>query len=209
MVVTFLISDKFEDTAKILDKLRLGKQITECVQIINVLEGRAQLNHPAVSMWQGYTDSLKQYYNVMLKEWLSRGYKHKEKEYTIHDDVKAPEWISNKKVWYSHMSRLVDKDGEHYSELIRLIPEEYRLYGYIWPSKWTSEQLNSLTIHELGEPKPVEKKCIYKGCKFKAKYQSYCGIHGVRIPCSAVTKTNKPCRNQAKDESGLCGVHSR
>ena len=55
---TFLPYPDLRDSVACLDSKRLGKQRVECLQILNVLEGRRTgwQNHPAVKMWAGRSD---------------------------------------------------------------------------------------------------------------------------------------------------------
>ena len=60
---TFLPYADFVKTAKCLDYRRLGKQRVEAFQILNILEGKTTKagwkHHPAVLMWEGYENALK------------------------------------------------------------------------------------------------------------------------------------------------------
>ena len=75
---TFLPYPNFTETAKCLDWRRLGKQRVEANQILNIISGNAKTNawrnHPAVKMWNGFQESLKQYRNIIIIEWINRGY---------------------------------------------------------------------------------------------------------------------------------------
>src|SRR6056297_2494795 len=68
-------SDLVLHTARHLDRARLGKQRVEAVQIIKALEkGTGWANHTVTCMWRGYTNALKYYTNVIIREWINRGY---------------------------------------------------------------------------------------------------------------------------------------
>lgn len=59
---TFLPVANFCESAKYLDKARLGKQRVEAMQILSTLSGasRGWINHPAVRMWRGiHTEGLR------------------------------------------------------------------------------------------------------------------------------------------------------
>jgi len=77
---TFLPYNDFVKSSQCLDFRRLGKQRVEAKQIINILTGVTPdsrwKNHPAVLMWKGYVPVLKFYHDVMLYEWIRRGYKN-------------------------------------------------------------------------------------------------------------------------------------
>ena len=75
---TFLPYADFQRSAQVLDYKRLGKQRVEALQIHNIVSGKRTtggwLNHPAVRMWEGYADCLAHYHDVMIREWIARGY---------------------------------------------------------------------------------------------------------------------------------------
>lgn len=54
---TFLPYSDFRRTARVLDVRRLGKQRVETLQILRALtfDDYGWRNHPAVTMWVGYT----------------------------------------------------------------------------------------------------------------------------------------------------------
>lgn len=61
----FIIGTPLE-TAQALDKLRLNKQIIECRQILDALNGaKAWSNHPCVLQYRGYEQWLKLYANIL------------------------------------------------------------------------------------------------------------------------------------------------
>ena len=66
-----------EKIAKCLDYKHLGKQRVEAMQILNALRldfNSSWKSHPIVKMWKGSENALKYYCNVMINEWVSRGY---------------------------------------------------------------------------------------------------------------------------------------
>ena len=64
---TFLPYSCFKQTANCLDYRRLGKQRVEAFQILNILEditpNSRWKTHPAVLMWKGYENALK---NILM-----------------------------------------------------------------------------------------------------------------------------------------------
>lgn len=123
---TFLPYSDFSDSASCLDYRRLGKQRVEAMQIINVLEGKAKKtktgkiawqNHPAVLMWKNNIDALKLYCNIIIKEWISRGYKNNMSFYIIDkNNIEMPKWLGNNEFHKSHRSNLLRKDFNYYSK---------------------------------------------------------------------------------------------
>lgn len=115
---TFLPYPDFKKTAKVLDYRRLGKQRVEAMQILNALqvENYGWRNHPVVKMWKGYEQALLEYKNVMIKEWIRRGFKNNMKVESIEGQVEYPHWLGNKELHASHRSNLLKKDYEYYSQ---------------------------------------------------------------------------------------------
>lgn len=137
---TFLPYADFQQSARCLDRQRLGKQRVECLQILKTLVGMSDgwANHPAVKMWRGYEPALVAYTLECCGEWQRRGYKDTialqiiviAAVYAIPEDWQYPHWMGR---WDFHES--------HRSNLIRKMPERYGQiwYGvrfnlpYVWP----------------------------------------------------------------------------
>ena len=127
---TFLPYKSFDKSASVLDWRRLGKQRVEGMQIINAIEQKPRkdgkpykgwLNHPATVMWRPYLDALKLYTNVMIQEWIGRGYNNNMELYDVDEMVKDdmvhfPFWLGNEKFHSSHRANLLRKDYEYYSQ---------------------------------------------------------------------------------------------
>ena len=150
---TFLPYPNFEQTAKCLDWRRLGKQRLEAKQILDILLNRTNKkgwrHHPCVAMWRGYELALQEYYNTILREWISRGYNnnmyfefvtyHNDKDYAIrirsdpreHPEFCLPPWL-NEQFCASHRSNLLRKDSKWYGQFGW---KEFNNLPYIWPHK--------------------------------------------------------------------------
>jgi len=141
---TFLPYADFKKSAECLDYRRLGKQRVEAKQIIDLLEKHdagediSKLpwgNHPAVRMWIGYTLALKDYYNTIVREWISRGYKNNMKLYdiTLAEEVvlitEYPQWFDNPDFHDAHKSNLLRKDYEYYKKFGWDVPLDLK---YLW-----------------------------------------------------------------------------
>lgn len=115
---TFLPYSNFKRTAEILDYKRLGRQRVESLQILNSIHtGKGWINHPAVRMWIGFEELLKHYMNIMITEWVSRGYNNTMKIEAVNfDRIKKPKWLGLKAFHDSHKSNLLRKDFEHYKK---------------------------------------------------------------------------------------------
>ncbi len=169
MVNTFIIVPDIHQTARMLDDKRLGKQRVEAKQLIDVLErydssGSCEggwSNHPALRSWKGYTNALKAYFNIMVEEWIRRGFKNTMHIYPVDyrnfhiikcrfDGKTAqfetqpncysyPFWIAFPPLYMSHQAALCRKNPEYYKNLLRddLVP--FLSNGYLWPSNVTSE----------------------------------------------------------------------
>jgi hypothetical protein len=132
---TFMPYPSFEQSARVLDYKRLGKQRLEAKQILRIVSGMTPdlrwRNHPAVKMWIGYEEALKLYTNEMILEWVNRGYKNTMEIYDI-KDVVYPWWFGNEDFHRSHRSRLLAKNFDFY---LPYFPEDIGFNGskYFWP----------------------------------------------------------------------------
>jgi hypothetical protein len=173
MVTTFLIDPDFTTSAKLLDYRRLGKQRLEAKQIVNILEnyyewdlindnGNLKLvsrvkkqgfnKHTAVMMWWGYVDALKHYYNIIVTEWVRRGYKNTMQLYDVNlEKIVYPPWLKWNALYYSHRARLCEKNPNFYSFLKGSYPEQYDKYNYtyLWPTKVKPEICEKLDRNEI------------------------------------------------------------
>lgn len=150
MVNTFVTSSSLEECAKSLDWRRLGKQRVEAYQIWRVLTGkttgRGWKNHPAVLAWQGHTCALAMYTNVMIREWIFRGYNNTMELLPHCKNPQFPWWWGWKPVIMSHKASLNRKMPEYYSFEIQ---DGYEEYGYVWPSKISEDLRTCEDVHLL------------------------------------------------------------
>ena len=121
---TFLPHESFEKSAQVLDWRRLGKQRVEGMQIINAITGKKRkdgkpykgwINHPCSVMWKDYVPALKHYSNVIIQEWITRGYNNNMEFYDT-GKIIMPDWIGNEKFHSSHRANLLRKDFDYYSQ---------------------------------------------------------------------------------------------
>jgi hypothetical protein len=132
---TFLPYRSYHETAKCLDWRRLGKQRSEAKIILNILLARTDKkgwqNHPAVKMWREHENSLKIYYNVIVKEWIKRGYKNNmDLEIVDYHRIQHPPWLGDEKFHSSHRANLLRKDFKFYNRFGWL---EDPSDEYFWP----------------------------------------------------------------------------
>jgi hypothetical protein len=133
---TFLPYPDFQESVRVLDYRRLGKQRVETFQVLNILLDRTPTkgwrNHPVTVMWTGYESALQLYQNYTIQEWISRGYKNTMllEEIDI-DSVVMPPWFGLEEFHRSHRSNLLRKDYEYYSQYFDEDPN----LPYHWPAK--------------------------------------------------------------------------
>src|SRR6185436_419931 len=124
---TFLPFPDFKASAEALDYRRLGKQRVEAFQLLIAiddqwaLEERARKglttitngwrNHPAAVMWRGYNQALRLYMNIMIQEWIRRGYRNTMSLATI-EEITMPHWLQNEEFHASHRANLLRKNTE-------------------------------------------------------------------------------------------------
>lgn len=92
-------------------------------------------NHPAVKMWCGYENKLREYTEVVCNTWVGRGFKD-----TILEKLKnisyqfsknsSPDWIGNEMFHAAHRSNLLRKNKSWYSKFNWSEPDDL---PYIWP----------------------------------------------------------------------------
>ncbi len=133
---TFLPYNDFKESAKVLDRQRLGKQRVETLQLLKALRGETKgwVNHPAAKMWRGYENALAIYGVVICEEWVRRGYKDtcREKIMAYRDTdsaVVVPRWLGDEDFHASHRSNLLRKDPEHYGKFGWTEPDDL---PYVW-----------------------------------------------------------------------------
>lgn len=154
-IQTFLPYPSFKESAKCLDRQRLGKQRVEAYQILKILLGEGKKNkngktawenHPAVKMWKGYEFALFVYTVKICDEWVRRWYKDTiipksveliSKRYANIDILMRNGWynipfhiIGNEKFHASHRSNLLRKNKEWYSQFNWSEPDDL---PYVWP----------------------------------------------------------------------------
>lgn len=118
---TFLPYQDFAQSAACLDRLRLGKQRVETLQILQTLNGDSHgwRNHPVVKMWNDYTEALIEYGCAICDEWLQRGYRDtcrgKIVAYSWGGEAVKPPWLTEE-FCLSHRQRLLSKDPIYYSQ---------------------------------------------------------------------------------------------
>jgi hypothetical protein len=134
---TFLPYESFLESAKVLDRQRLGKQRVETYQILRTLTGVSSgwQNHPAVKMWRGYDQALADYGATICIEWLGRGYKDSLLDKFIDhmdgaQDCEMPDWLGNQDLHLSHRSNLLRKLPDHYRQFFTSEPDDL---PYVWP----------------------------------------------------------------------------
>lgn len=139
---TFLPYESFLGSAVTLDYRRLGKQRVEAKQILNALEPESTSrwrNHPAVRMWEGYTNALIVYYNHIIREWCSRGYKNNMPFINVKGDVIYPPWLGDERLHASHRANLLRKDPIFYGKYYW---NEDPKAPYWWPVELKNKKMN-------------------------------------------------------------------
>jgi hypothetical protein len=145
-IQTFLPYPNFSQSARVLDRLRLGKQRLEAFQIMEVLAGK-RTNwrfHPAVQMWVGSEFILMSYGVAMCIEWVERRYEDNMRVrieelaedalragvWTAERNAQRPYWLDWEPFHRAHRSQLLRKDPEHYK---KYWPDENPNLDYLWP----------------------------------------------------------------------------
>ena len=146
---TFLPFPDFEESARALDRKRLGKQRVETIQVVRALTvpGYGWANHPAALMWRGYEEALGRYGLACCDVWSGLGFGDTCAA-TIATDLRAagvtavrsqaelaeagalPPWLGDPDLHRSHQSSLVRKDPAFYRPRFPDVPDDL---PYVWP----------------------------------------------------------------------------
>ena len=147
---TFLPVADFEESARLLDSPRLGKQRVETLQVLRALElpDYGWATHPVVRMWRGRTPALVVYGRAMVRVWRSRGFADStdtlisefapEVAEASQDELAAagllPSWVGDEELHRSHRSNLLAKDPGFYRPVFaERFPGEPEDLPYVWP----------------------------------------------------------------------------
>lgn len=154
MVNTFVTSTSLVQCARDLDWRRLGKQRVEAYQLWRALTGvtKGWRNHPAARAWEGCTCALAMYTNVMIQEWIDRGYKNTMQALPHCKNPRFPWWWGNMHVIMSHRASLNRKMPEYYHWDVGA----YANHGYVWPSKVDRTLLSQTDIDLMLITAPVQ-----------------------------------------------------
>ena len=110
----FIVGSPLE-TAMALDKRRLNKQIIECRQILDALNGaKAWSNHPCVLQYEGYERWL-ECYKKCFEAYIKGDLLEAKIQSQYACDWYKPDW--HYRGYYDQMKRrLYTKDKEHYKQ---------------------------------------------------------------------------------------------
>lgn len=124
----FVPFNDIHESVRVLDTLRLRKQLLECIGILSILyklpkaDGsprKGHLNHPAVLQWKYWPGYLATYAMECVEELEHRGFfseKMREQAESFNVDDTPPIWWGDEQVHSSHRSRLLQKDPAHYGQ---------------------------------------------------------------------------------------------
>lgn len=128
---TFLPLPNFEESAACLDRARLGKQRVEARQLVNAILTRgAWCKHPAAKMWEDYVPALMHYSNVVIREWVARGYANTMQIIEPSKEIIYPWWFGDEAFHASHRSNLLRKNPMWYRQFGWTEPDDL---PYLWP----------------------------------------------------------------------------
>ncbi|WP_030379096.1 MULTISPECIES: MSMEG_6728 family protein [unclassified Streptomyces] len=147
---TFLPYPDFTESARVLDRRRLGKQRVEALQVLRGLTvpGYGWRRHPAVRMWTGYEEALVRYGLQMCHVWRDLGHQdscaatmvadfaaHRpgtavREQAELAEAGELPPWLGDPALHRSHRSALVRKDPDFYAPHFPGVPDDL---PYHWP----------------------------------------------------------------------------
>ena len=121
----FIVGTPLE-TAKVLDRRRLNKQIIECQQILDALNGaKAWSNHPCTLQYRGYEEWLQNYMSCLMH--YRNGDIERAKICSEWCNLEKPSFHTQE--YFNNMkARLLEKDELYYSQWSYLGKSFYNLY---------------------------------------------------------------------------------
>lgn len=133
----FIIGTPYE-TAQALDEKRLRKQIIECRQILDALNGKTKAwrNHPAVVQYEGYKPYLMNYLDCL--QLFAKGELEQAKDISDVTDRWFKPLFHTEPYFDSMKRRLYTKDPVHYAQWADLGTSDVNWYwseeecGYIY-----------------------------------------------------------------------------
>jgi len=138
---TFLPYANFDKSCWCLDYRRLGKQRVEAAQILathGVCIKRpngefftpTHVNHPIHNIWKNHLEALKQYYNLCISEWVSRGYRNNLEVLPVDlTKLTYPPLVGYEPFHASHRSNLLRKKPDFYAKYNWKEPDNL---AYVW-----------------------------------------------------------------------------
>ena len=145
----FLPYPDLKKSAASLDNFRLNHQRRVAKQIILFLTNKLGPesdhlgNHPAVKMWRGHVDVLKNYHDILIDEWVSRGKKNTmDRMLKVTKEIpksKLPWWLGKEKFHRAQRSVLYNKWPEYYRSSFKTDDHNYNDGNYWWPINKTKE----------------------------------------------------------------------
>lgn len=121
------------DTAKNLDRRRLNKQIIECQQILNAIDGKTKSwsNHPCTIQYKKHKEWLIAYMHC-LKAFYNKDI-HKARIWNLYASDSTPYFHTS--AYFDNMKRrLYTKDNEHYKQW-KYLGESYENWYWV-NNKW-------------------------------------------------------------------------
>lgn len=94
------------------------------------------VHHPAVRMWVGYEDALREYITAHIQEWIKRKFTNTMTMYDIKDSPRPP-WMMDGKIYQNHRAALLEKEMSRSEAPWYINRKEFTQVGsfpgYIWP----------------------------------------------------------------------------
>jgi hypothetical protein len=151
---TLLPYSSFAQSVACLDRVRLLRQRTECMQILETLRSRGAglpvlwWRHPVVEQWRGYESALAVYATICCDECVRRGLGMVVSPYSPETFERSPGYPGDLERWGRDAEMppwlgRADYHRSHQQALLWRLPEHYRQFGwrvvpkldYVWPTK--------------------------------------------------------------------------
>jgi hypothetical protein len=127
----YILCEKHNPNSTLIESVNKKPEISDEQRVIKL----GFCNHPAVEMWYGYEDALKEYIDAHIYEWLKRGYKNTMYIYNV-KTKEHPEWCGWKKIHENHKGALLKKEIDRKEKIWYQLKKDFLSVNpfedYIW-----------------------------------------------------------------------------
>jgi hypothetical protein len=105
--------------------------------------------HPAICMWLGFEEALKDYINAHIEIWISRGKNNTMRTYTVPPNYLRPHWTFSDSVINNFKSTLIEREIERNEPIWYMKQNDFI-------DSWTFSEENGDVLRQIVSKLPIE-----------------------------------------------------